>query len=74
MTRKQHDLIRSRHEQTQRRTGRSDTSGVAPASQRHDANQRVTGALSEGWSGSDLPFGMFPRRQPKSSARAMASG
>jgi len=57
MTRKQHDLIRSRHEQTQRRTGRSDTSGFAPASQRHDANQRVTGALSEGWSGSDLPFG-----------------
>jgi hypothetical protein len=57
MTRKRHDLIRSRHEHAQRHTGRSETNSAAPASQRYDPSQRVTGALSEGRPGNDLPFG-----------------
>jgi hypothetical protein len=57
MIRERHDLIHSRHEPTQRRGGRSDTSGAASASQRPDPSQRVTGALSEGRPGNDLPFG-----------------
>jgi hypothetical protein len=57
MTRERHDLIRFRHEQTQRRTGRSDTNGAAPAAQRFDPSQHVTGALSEGRPGNDVPFG-----------------
>ena len=57
MTRKRHDLKRSRHEQAQRHTGRSATNSVAPSSQQHDPSQRVTGALSEGRPGNDLPFG-----------------
>jgi hypothetical protein len=57
MTRKRHDLIHSRHEQAQRHTGRSETNKAAPASQRYDPSQRVTGALSEGRPSNDLLFG-----------------
>jgi hypothetical protein len=56
MTRARHDLIRSSHKRTQRHIDRSEAHSAAPASPRHDPSQRVTGALSEGRPGNDLPF------------------
>jgi hypothetical protein len=57
MTRERYSPTRSCREPVQRHTGRSQTNGTLPVLQRHDANRRVSGALSESRPGNDLPFG-----------------
>ena len=56
MTRDRHHLIRPHRQQAQRHVGRPETNTAASTSQREDPSQRVSGALSEGQPGNDLPF------------------